>query len=148
MFRSPCGDSKDRIVMSDTKVLVIVGSQSDEARVESAFKVLDEAGVAYDFVVSSAHRDPDKTAQIAKEARSKGYRVIIAGAGLAAALPGAVAALTDVPVVGLPLDVGPLHGVDALYAMTQLPPGCPVATVGIGNAKNAALLALRILGTD
>jgi phosphoribosylaminoimidazole carboxylase PurE protein len=148
MFRSRCGDSKDRIVMSDTKVLVVVGSQSDEARVESAFKVLDEAGVAYDFVVSSAHRDPDKTAQIAKEARSKGYRVIIAGAGLAAALPGAVAALTDVPVVGLPLDVGPLHGVDALYAMTQLPPGCPVATVGIGNAKNAALLALRILGTD
>lgn len=134
--------------MSDARVLVVVGSQSDEARVESAFKVLDEAGVAYDFVVSSAHRDPDKTAQIAKEARSKGYRVIIAGAGLAAALPGAVAALTDVPVVGLPLDVGPLRGVDALYAMTQLPPGCPVATVGIGNAKNAALLALRILGTD
>lgn len=132
--------------MSDTKVLIIVGSQSDEARVESALKVLDEAGVAYDFVVSSAHRDPDKTAQIAKEASGKGYRVIIAGAGLAAALPGAIAALTQIPVIGLPLDVGPLRGVDALYAMTQLPPGCPVATVGIGNAKNAALLALRILG--
>ena len=132
--------------MSDTKVLIIVGSQSDEARVESALKVLDEAGVAYDFVVSSAHRDPDKTAQIAKEASGKGYRVIIAGAGLAAALPGAVAALTQIPVIGLPLDVGPLRGVDALYAMAQLPPGCPVATVGIGNAKNAALLALRILG--
>ncbi len=133
--------------MGDTRVLIVVGSQSDEARVESAFKVLDEAGVAYDFVVSSAHRDPDKTAQIAKEAKGKGYEVIIAGAGLAAALPGAVAALTDVPVIGIPLDVGPLRGVDALYAMTQLPPGCPVATVGIGNAKNAALLALRILGT-
>ena len=133
--------------MGDTKVLIVVGSQSDEERVESGFKVLDEAGVAYDFVVSSAHRDPDKTAQIAKEAKGKGYEVIIAGAGLAAALPGAVAALTDVPVIGLPLDVGPLRGVDALYAMTQLPPGCPVATVGIGNAKNAALLALRILGT-
>ena len=133
--------------MSVTRVLIVVGSQSDEARVEAAFKVLEEAGVAYDFVVSSAHRDPDKTAQIAKEAKGKGYRVIIAGAGLAAALPGAVAALTDIPVVGLPLDVGPLRGVDALYAMTQLPPGCPVATVGIGNAKNAALLALRILGT-
>ena len=133
--------------MSVTRVLIVVGSQSDEARVEAAFKVLEEAGVAYDFVVSSAHRDPDKTAQIAKEAKGKGYRVIIAGAGLAAALPGAVAALTDIPVVGLPLEVGPLHGVDALYAMTQLPPGCPVATVGIGNAKNAALLALRILGT-
>lgn len=134
--------------MSVTRVLIVVGSQSDEARVEAAFKVLEEAGVAYDFVVSSAHRDPDKTAQIAKEAKGKGYRVIIAGAGLAAALPGAVAALTDIPVVGLPLDVGPLHGVDALYAMTQLPPGCPVATVGIGNAKNAAMLALRILGTE
>jgi phosphoribosylaminoimidazole carboxylase PurE protein len=134
--------------MGDTRVLIIVGSQSDEARVESAFKVLDEAGVAYDFVVSSAHRDPDRTAQIAKDAKGKGYKVIIAGAGLAAALPGAVAALTDVPVIGLPLDVGPLRGVDALYAMTQLPPGCPVATVGIGNAKNAALLAMRILNTD
>ena len=134
--------------MSVTRVLIVVGSQSDEARVEAAFKVLEEAGVAYDFVVSSAHRDPDKTAQIAKEAKGKGYRVIIAGAGLAAALPGAVAALTDIPVVGLPLEVGPLHGVDALYAMTQLPPGCPVGTVGIGNAKNAALLALRILGTE
>jgi phosphoribosylaminoimidazole carboxylase PurE protein len=96
-------------------------------------------------VVSSAHRNPEQTAEIAKSARSKGYRVIIAGAGLAAALPGTVAALTDVPVVGLPLDVGPLRGVDALYAITQLPPGCPVGTVGIGNAQNAALLALRIL---
>ena len=132
--------------MSDTRILIIVGSQSDEARVESAFKVLEEAGVPYDFVVSSAHRNPEKTAQIAKEAKGQGYKVIIAGAGLAAALPGAVAALTDIPVIGLPLDVGPLRGVDALYAITQLPPGCPVATVGIGNAKNAALLALRILG--
>ncbi len=131
--------------MADTQILIIVGSQSDEDRVQSAFKVLDEAGVLYDFVVSSAHRDPEKTARIAGEAKGKGYRVIIAGAGLAAALPGAVAALTDIPVIGLPLDVGPLRGVDAMYAMTQLPPGCPVATVGIGNAKNAALLALRIL---
>jgi phosphoribosylaminoimidazole carboxylase PurE protein len=134
--------------MGDTRVLIVVGSQSDEPRVESAFKVLEEAGVDFDFVVSSAHRDPDKTAQLAKEAKGKGYKVIIAGAGLAAALPGAVAAHTDVPVIGLPLDVGPLRGIDALYAMTQLPPGCPVATVGIGNAKNAALLALRILGDD
>jgi len=132
--------------MSEKKILIVVGSQSDESRVESAFKVLDEAGIGYDFVVSSAHRDPEKTAKIAKEAKDKGYEVIIAGAGLAAALPGAVAALTDLPVIGLPLDVGPLRGVDALYAITQLPPGCPVATVGIGNAKNAALLAMRILG--
>ncbi len=131
--------------MADNAVLIIVGSESDRERVAAAFEVLDDAGVGYDFVVSSAHRNPDQTAEIAKSARSKGYRVIIAGAGLAAALPGAVAALTDVPVVGLPLEVGPLNGVDALYAMTQLPPGCPVGTVGIGNAKNAALLALRIL---
>lgn len=127
------------------QVLILAGSESDRDRVSSAFKVLDEAGVGYDFVVSSAHRDPDKTAEIARGASAKGYQVIIAAAGLAAALPGAVAALTDLPVVGLPLDVGPLRGVDALYAITQLPPGCPVGCVGIGNAKNAAGLALRIL---
>ncbi len=131
--------------MADNAVLIIVGSESDRERVAGAFEALDDAGVGYDFVVSSAHRNPEQTAEIAKSARSKGYRVIIAGAGLAAALPGTVAALTDVPVVGLPLDVGPLRGVDALYAIAQLPPGCPVGTVGIGNAQNAALLALRIL---
>jgi len=127
-------------------VLIIVGSDSDRERVEPATKVLDEARVGYELVVSSAHRDADRTAQIARDARQNGYRVIIAAAGLAAALPGAVAALTDLPVIGLPLDVGPLRGVDALYAIAQLPPGCPVGTVGIGMAKNAALLALRILG--
>jgi phosphoribosylaminoimidazole carboxylase PurE protein len=133
--------------MSDNKeILIIAGSESDRERVAAAFKVLDEAGVGYDFLVSSAHRNPDQTAEIAKSARAKGYRVIIAAAGLSAALPGAVAALTDLPVVGLPLEVGPLNGVDALYAIAQLPPGCPVGTVGIGNAKNAALLALRITG--
>ncbi len=132
--------------MADNPVLIIVGSESDRERLAAAFEALDDARVGYDFVVSSAHRNPEQTAEIAKSARSKGYRVIIAGAGLAAALPGTVAALTDLPVVGLPLDVGPLRGVDALYAIAQLPPGCPVGTVGIGNAKNAALLALRILG--
>lgn len=132
--------------MSDKPVLVIVGSESDRERVQAALDVLNEAKVGYDFVVSSAHRDPERTAQIAKDARKNGYRVIIAAAGLAAALPGTMAALSDLPVVGLPLDVGPLRGVDALYAIAQLPPGCPVGTVGIGNAKNAALLALRILG--
>jgi phosphoribosylaminoimidazole carboxylase PurE protein len=132
--------------MSHKPVLVIVGSESDRERVQGALDVLNEAKVGYDFVVSSAHRDPERTAQIAKDARKNGYRVIIAAAGLAAALPGTMAALSDLPVVGLPLDVGPLRGVDALYAIAQLPPGCPVGTVGIGNAKNAALLALRILG--
>ncbi len=102
--------------------------------------------MGYDFVVSSAHRNPEETARIATDAKQNGYKVIIAAAGLAAALPGTVAALTDLPVIGLPLEVGPLRGVDALYAIAQLPPGCPVGTVGIGNAKNAALLAMRILG--
>ena len=133
--------------MQDKPILIMVGSSSDEERVAPACKVLDEAGVGYDFVVSSAHRDPDKTAEIAKTAKQNGYKAIIAGAGLAAALPGAVAAHTDLPVIGLPLDVGPLRGVDALYAIAQLPPGCPVGAVGIGNAKNAALFALRILRT-
>jgi phosphoribosylaminoimidazole carboxylase PurE protein len=129
-----------------TDILIIAGSESDRERVEKAFTTLDEAGVSYDFVVSSAHRNAQETAEIAKGAKDKGYRVIIAAAGLSAALPGAVAALTDLPVVGLPLEVGPLRGVDALYSIAQLPPGCPVGTVGIGNAKNAALLAMRIVG--
>jgi phosphoribosylaminoimidazole carboxylase PurE protein len=131
--------------MADKPVLIIAGSESDRERVVPAFAVLDDAKIGYDFVVSSAHRNAEQTAEIAKTAREKGYRVIIAAAGLAAALPGAVAALTDLPVIGLPLDVGPLRGVDALYAIVQLPPGCPVGTVGIGNAKNAAGLALRVL---
>ncbi len=129
-----------------TDILIIEGSESDRERVEKAFTTLDEAGVSYDFVVSSAHRNAEETAEIAKGAKDRGYKVIIAAAGLSAALPGAVAALTDLPVVGLPLEVGPLRGVDALYSIAQLPPGCPVGTVGIGNAKNAALLALRIVG--
>lgn len=132
--------------MSNKPILIVAGAESDRARVEDAFRVLDDAGVPYDFVVSSAHRHPEQTAKLAKNAKKGGYKVIIAAAGLAAALPGTVSALTDLPVIGLPLDVGPLRGVDALYAIVQLPPGCPVGTVGIGNAKNAALLALRILG--
>jgi 5-(carboxyamino)imidazole ribonucleotide mutase len=129
-------------------VLILVGAESDRDRMAPAMEALDEAQVGYDFVVSSAHRNADQTAQIAKDARNRGYRVIIAGAGLAAALPGTVAALTDLPVIGVPLDVGPLRGVDALYAIAQLPPGCPVGTVGIGMAKNAALLAVRILDLE
>lgn len=131
--------------MAKKEVLIVAGSESDKERLSAAFKALDEAGVGYEFVVSSAHRNPDQTTELAKNARKNGYRVIIAGAGLAAALPGFMASLTDLPVVGLPLEVGPLQGVDALYATVQLPPGCPVGTVGIGNAKNAALLAMRIL---
>jgi len=134
-------------VVSERPVLVVVGSENDRDRVAGVMQVLEESGVGYDFVVSSAHRNSQETIQLAKDARGKGYRVIIAAAGLAAALPGALAAATDLPVIGLPLQVGPLQGVDALYSIAQLPAGCPVATVGIGNANNAALLAIRILGS-
>lgn len=133
--------------MSEKPVLILVGSESDRPRIEPAFPVLEKAGVGFDFMVCSAHREPERTAQLAREARGRGYRVIICGAGLAAALPAAVAAQTDLPVVGLPFDVGALHGQDALYSMVQTPSGVPVGTVGIDNAKNAAHLAIRILRT-
>jgi 5-(carboxyamino)imidazole ribonucleotide mutase len=135
------------VTESAKPVLILVGSESDRPRIEPAFKVLDEAKVGYDFLVSSAHREPEKTAALARGARAKGYRVVICGAGLAAALPGAVSAQTDLPVIGVPFDVGALHGTDALYSMVQTPSGVPVATVGIDNAKNAANLAIRILRT-
>jgi len=126
-------------------VLIIVGSESDKPRIEPAFDVLTEAGVSYEFHVSSAHRQPDQTADLVKGARKKGFRVVIAGAGLSAALPGFAASLTDLPVIGVPFAAGPLNGLDALLATAQVPGGVPVACVGIDNAKNAALLAVRIL---
>ena len=128
------------------EVLIIAGSESDRAVVEKATRVLDEAGVGYTFEVASAHRDPDRVAELARGAADSGYRVVIAAAGLAAALPGVVAAHTHLPVIGLPVGAGPLRGIDALLAIVQLPPGVPVATVGIDNGQNAAWLALRILG--
>ncbi len=126
-------------------VLILVGSESDKPRIEPAFDVLSQAGVSYEFYVSSAHRQPDQTAELVKGARKKGFRVVIAGAGLSAALPGFAASLTDLPVVGVPFAVGPLNGLDALLATAQVPGGVPVAAVGIDNVKNAALLAIRIL---
>lgn len=126
-------------------VLILVGSQSDEPKMTPALEMLDAAKVPYEFIVSSAHRDPDRTAELARTAKSRGFRVIIAGAGLSAALPGAVSALTDLPVIGVPFASGPLNGLDALFAIVQLPSGVPVGTVGIDNAKNAAALAIRIL---
>lgn len=127
------------------QVLILVGSKSDEAKIAPAREMLDQAGVRYEFIVSSAHRDPDRTAELARTARERGFKVIIAGAGLSAALPGAVSALTDLPVIGVPFASGPLNGFDALLAIAQLPSGVPVGTVGIDNAKNAAGLAIRIL---
>ena len=130
--------------MSD--VLILVGSESDKSRIEPAFEILTKAGVSFDFHASSAHRAPEKTAELVKGAKDQGVKVIICGAGLSAALPGFAASLTKLPVIGVPLAVGPLNGLDALLATVQVPPGVPVATVGIDNARNAAHLALRILG--
>jgi 5-(carboxyamino)imidazole ribonucleotide mutase len=126
-------------------VLVLVGSESDKPRIEPAFEILTKAGVSYEFHVSSAHRQPEQTTKLVSGARGRGFRVIIAGAGLSAALPGFAASLTDLPVIGVPFAVGPLNGFDALLATAQVPGGVPVACVGIDNAKNAAHLAVRIL---
>ena len=133
--------------MADTLVGILVGSESDRERMQGAFDVLEKEGIGYEFDVRSAHRNPDAVAEYARSARERGLRVLICGAGLAAALPGAVAAHTDLPVIGVPLksSLSVLDGLDALLAIAQMPPGVPVATVGVDNAKNAALLAARIL---
>ena len=126
-------------------VLIVVGSESDKPRIEPAFEILTKAGVSYEFHASSAHRQPEQTGELIKGAKGKGVKVVIAGAGLSAALPGFAASMTDLPVIGVPFAVGPLNGLDALLATVQVPPGVPVATVGVDNAKNAAHLAIRIL---
>jgi 5-(carboxyamino)imidazole ribonucleotide mutase len=134
--------------LSEVVVGILVGSESDRERMQGAFDVLDKEGVGYEFDVRSAHRTPDAVAEYARSARERGLRVLICGAGLSAALPGVVAAHTDLPVIGVPLksSLSVLDGLDALLAITQMPPGVPVAAVGVDNARNAAALALRILG--
>ena len=134
--------------MADTPVVgILVGSESDRERMQPAMDELDALGIAHEFDVRSAHRSPDSVAEYARTARERGLRVLIAGAGLAAALPGAVAAHTDLPVIGVPLrsSMSMLDGLDAMLAITQMPPGVPVACVGVDSAKNAAVLAARIL---
>jgi phosphoribosylaminoimidazole carboxylase PurE protein len=132
----------------DALVGILVGSESDRERMQGAFDVLDKEGIAYEFDVRSAHRTPDAVAEYARSARERGLKVLICGAGLAAALPGAVAAHTDLPVIGVPLrsSKSVLDGLDALLSIVQMPPGVPVACVGVDNARNAASLAARILG--
>jgi phosphoribosylaminoimidazole carboxylase PurE protein len=135
--------------MADAPVVgILVGSESDRERMQPAMDELDARGIAHEFDVRSAHRSPDSVAEYARTARERGLRVLIAGAGLAAALPGAVAAHTDLPVIGVPLrsSMSVLDGLDAMLAITQMPPGVPVACVGVDSAKNAAVLAARILG--
>jgi 5-(carboxyamino)imidazole ribonucleotide mutase len=126
---------------------IVMGSKSDMAEMEKASQELEERGIRYEVRVMSAHRDPDVVTEYAKNARMRGLRVIIAGAGLSAALPGVCAAHTDLPVIGVPLTSknSAAGGLDALLATAQLPPGVPVACVGLNSARNAAILAARIL---
>ena len=127
---------------------ILVGSESDREAMQPALDELATRGISCELEVRSAHRNPDAVAEYARTARERGIRVLIAGAGLAAALPGAVAAQTDLPVIGVPLRsrLSVLDGLDALLSIAQMPPGVPVAAVGVDNAKNAAALAARILG--
>jgi phosphoribosylaminoimidazole carboxylase PurE protein len=131
------------------EVGILVGSESDRERMQAAMDELTERGIEHEFEVRSAHRTPDAVAEYAKSARERGLRVLICGAGLAAALPGVVAAHTDLPVIGVPLrsSKSVLDGLDALLSIVQMPPGVPVACVGVDNAKNAAVLAARILAS-
>jgi 5-(carboxyamino)imidazole ribonucleotide mutase len=124
---------------------IVTGSQSDKTIVDKITAILDEFGIGWEWNVFSAHRTPNKTAKYAQEADARGLKILIGVAGLAAALPGTLAAHTLLPVIGVPGDGGPLQGVDALYSIVQMPPGIPVATVGIGNGKNAAYLAIHII---
>jgi 5-(carboxyamino)imidazole ribonucleotide mutase len=134
--------------MSDAVVGIVVGSESDRERMQDAVDELASRGIPHEFEVRSAHRQPDAVAEYGRTARERGLRVLIAGAGLAAALPGVLAAHTDLPVIGVPLrsSKSVLDGLDALLSIAQMPPGVPVACVGVDSARNAAVLAARILG--
>ncbi len=131
--------------MAAPVVGIIMGSASDDPTMQKAAAILDELQIEYDVTVCSAHRNPARTAEYASTAEAEGRKVIIAGAGLAAALPGVLAAHTTLPIIGVPCASGALNGLDALYAIVQMPPGVPVACVGIDNARNAAFLAAQIL---
>ena len=124
---------------------IVIGSESDREVIEAACKELEARHISFELNVMSAHRDPDKVAHYAKTAQSRGLRVLIAGAGKAAALPGVVAAYTNLPVIGVPIKTSDLGGLDSLLSIVQMPSGVPVACVAINGARNAAILAARIL---
>jgi phosphoribosylaminoimidazole carboxylase PurE protein len=134
--------------MSSPLVGIVVGSESDCEQMQPALDELEARGIPHELEVRSAHRQPDAVAEYGRTARERGLRVLIAGAGLAAALPGVLAAHTDLPVIGVPLrsSLSVLDGLDAMLSIAQMPPGIPVACVGVDSAKNAAVLAARILG--
>jgi len=126
-------------------VSIIMGSQSDMPVMEKATAYLEEHSIPFEVNVMSTHRNPEGVAEYAKTAKERGIKVIIAGAGMAAALPGVIAAYTTLPVIGVPIKSGALQGIDALLAIVQMPPGVPVATMAIDGAKNAAVFAHKIL---
>jgi phosphoribosylaminoimidazole carboxylase PurE protein len=145
---NPKTKSKPRLKPpSKPKVAIVMGSDSDLPVMKGAAEALEAFGIDFEVAVISAHRTPDETAEFARTASRRGFRVVIAGAGGAAHLPGMIAALTELPVVGVPVPIGPLQGQDALLSIVQMPRGVPVATVAIGNAFNAGLLAVQILGS-
>ncbi len=131
--------------MSGLKVAIVMGSKSDKELADKASLILGEFGVDFETFVISAHRNPNKIRKFAAAIEESGFGVVVAMAGLAAHLPGVVASLSVLPVIGVPVESGPLRGEDALFSIVQMPSGIPVATVGIGNARNAALLAVQIL---
>lgn len=132
--------------MATPDVGIIMGSDSDLPTMQAAVEVCETFGVAHEVAIISAHRTPERMVDYAQSAQDRGLKVIIAGAGGAAHLPGMVAALTPLPVIGVPVKSRALQGIDSLYSIVQMPAGIPVATVAIGNAKNAGLLAVQILG--
>lgn len=131
--------------MTGKKVLIVMGSDSDIPQMEACFTQLESFGIAYEAHICSAHRTPERAAELAATAEENGFGVIIAAAGMAAHLPGVLAAFTVLPLIGVPLASGALNGVDALLAEVQMPPGIPVATVAINGSLNAAILACQIL---
>lgn len=131
--------------MTKPQVGILMGSDSDLEVVSEAAKILEDLEISYEISVLSTHRAPQETAKYAKDAKAKGIKVLIAGAGGSAALPGSLASLTTLPVIGVPIQTKTLGGVDSLYSIVSMPPGVPVATVGINSAKNAGLLAAQIL---
>ena len=133
------------IQMEPVLVGIVMGSESDREVMEAACRELDERKIKYELNVLSAHRDPDKVAHYARTAQSRGIKVLIGGAGKAAALPGVLASYTNIPVIGVPIKTSDLGGLDSLLSIVQMPPGVPVACVAINGARNAAILAAKIL---
>jgi 5-(carboxyamino)imidazole ribonucleotide mutase len=134
--------------MTPTLIGIIMGSDSDLPTMKAAIEICEQFEIAHEVAIVSAHRTPERMVEYAQTAHQRGLKVIIAGAGGAAHLPGMVASLTPLPVIGVPIQTKALQGVDSLYSIVQMPAGIPVATVSIGNATNAGLLAVQILATQ